>query len=217
MYKTPVLQPIERISVRYEYDKFNTVITPKQSPKIKFLASPQLDYASPQLDYNPQYNQIHDTISNNNLALKIAEAYEKIDYRPISSTGFRGFSSLSSHKNKIAETFGSKQVSMVFDKLTQPTVKTEPVVIQEQLKFSTPLINPFLKSTDTSSNYTPSPAREKGSNKGRGMLFKKLNKVRQEALLEKAKESSFKTPAFTKRKGTGTMPGNFSNKKEDEE
>ena len=48
---------------------------------------------------------IHKTISDSNLALQIKEGYENSNYVPITSTGFRQFSSLNSRKNGVAEGF----------------------------------------------------------------------------------------------------------------
>jgi hypothetical protein len=235
--KTDVLQPFQYNGTNYKYDR-------SKFDKIQFIEQPQQRSVktkvliSPELNYNPQYNSIHQTIADANLALNIKTNYENIKYIPITSSGYRGYSSLNSRTNGIKQTFSAAAVKVksenmcAYDKDCQTknciyphSTKSEAV----KETFSTPMDqtpkNPFetndkiLRSPDSGSNYTPSPATEKGSNQGRGIFFKQLNKDRQKALVNQKKDSSnFVTPKNKpKRKGTGFLPGGFTIKEEDED
>jgi hypothetical protein len=107
--KTDVLQPFEYKGTNFKYyrsnfDKIEFVTQQKRPLKTKTLVSPELSF-------NPQYNAIHQTIADSNLAIDIKEGYENINYHPITSTGYRGFSGLNSRNNGIKQTFAVKEKS----------------------------------------------------------------------------------------------------------
>ena len=100
---TDTLKPFEYDSLNYRFDsspfnKIEFVKQPKRSVKSKTLISPQLSF-------NPQLNTIHQTISDSNLAFDIKTNFENINYRPITSSGYRGFSGLNTRKNGVKQTF----------------------------------------------------------------------------------------------------------------
>ena len=220
-FTTDTLKPIKFQSTSYRYSVnplFEHIkITPQPEPykKTKILRSPELSF-------NPAYNEIHEKIAEGNLQNNIKEAYTNIDYVPI-STGYRGYSPLSSNTRKIGvkESFRDQATQVTSVSLSKETPQKAQKVA-EILKENTPLENPFKTSdknvSDSGSNYTPSPATEQVSKVGRGAIFKKLNKVRQQAL--QTKESSRKTAAYVRQRGTGYMPGSFKTpptiKEEDE-
>ena len=209
-FTTDTLKPIKFQSTSYRYS-----VNPLLEP-IKIIPQPQpyiktKILRSPELSFNDAYNKIHTQIAEGNLQNNIKEAYSNIDYVPI-STGYRGYSALSSNSRKIGvkQSFRDQATQASSVNLSKETPQKAQKVA-EILKENTPLENPFKTSdknvSDSGSNYTPSPATEQVSKVGRGAIFKKLNKVRQQAL--QTKESSRKTAAYIRQSGTGYMPGSF--------
>ena len=80
----------------------------------------------PLLEFNPQYNKINSTIADANLALQIKENYENVNYVPITSSGYRGFSSLNSRRNGVKEGFNDKLLKQMSNYKYPSTAPPQP-------------------------------------------------------------------------------------------
>jgi hypothetical protein len=208
--KTDVLQPFEYKGTSFKYyrsnfDKIEFVTPQKRQLKTKTLVSPELSF-------NPQYLNIHKTIADSNLATDIKEGYENINYQPITSTGYRGFSGLNTRKNGVKLGF-NENLSKYNEIIKIPTPDKYNPPVKEKAVVQTPLKSPI------SFDYT---LKEKKPGTQRGSVFKKLNKDRQRALSEEIQENPTQK-TFVRRKGQGYLPNpgylpsSFKNSDEDKE
>lgn len=132
------LKPIKFESISYRYDVNPLLepikITPQPEPykKTKILRSPELSF-------NPSYNEIHEKIAEGNLQNSVKEAYSNIDYVPI-STGYRGYSALSSNSRKIGvkqsfrEVKRSLSLSLSSPTSAKPQEKVAEILIKKEPK-----------------------------------------------------------------------------------
>jgi len=206
--KTDVLQPFEYKGTSFKYYRSNfdkiEFVTPQKRPlKTKTLVSPELSL-------NPQYNAIHQSIADSNLATDIKEGYENINYQPITSTGYRGFSGLNTRNNGIKLGF-NENLSKYNEIIKIPTPDKYNPQVKEKVVVQTPLKSPLFYTGD--SDYT---LKEKRSGTQRGSVFKKLNKDRQRALSEEIRENPTQK-TFVRRKGQGYLASSFINEEDKEE
>ena len=138
-YTTDVLQSIDYKGISFKYDNYKTdklkfVEQQKREPKTKLIQLPELEF-------NPQYNTINSTIADANLALQIKENYENVNYVPITSSGYRGFSALNSRKNGVKLGFNDNLLKQMSNYKyppsppppRQPVVKKEPNIYKKEV------------------------------------------------------------------------------------
>lgn len=155
--RTNVLSIIENKGFQFNYekngnfDKLKFAPLPKKQPKVKTIILPELSL-------NPQYNTIHKTIADANLALQVKENFENIKYVPISSSGYRGFSALNSRKNGVAESLILKR-----ENITQTSIFTQENENKPQtpLKLGRRYSEPSVKTEEFSTplKSTPTPLK----------------------------------------------------------
>ena len=159
-FTTDVLQSIDNTNlykgISFKYDNYKT-------DKLRFIPEPKRIVKTktiqlPLLEFNPQYNTINSTIADANLALQIKENYENVNYVPITSSGYRGFSSLNSRRNGVKEGFNDKLLKQMSNYRYPPAPpQPQTPIKKEQIRVRTPISTPqeFSNESDSSrkSNY----------------------------------------------------------------
>jgi hypothetical protein len=154
-----VLQSIDYKGISFKYDNYKTdklrfVPEPKRLPKTKTIVLPLLEF-------NPQYNTINSTIADANLALQIKDNYENVNYVPITSSGYRGFSALNSRRNGIKLGFNEGKRSTQTSIVTQENEykPQTPLKLEPKRRNSEPSIKTGQQEFFSAMKSTPSPSK----------------------------------------------------------
>ena len=134
-------------STSFDYDKNNSIdkinFTPEPKPFVKTKT-----LVSPQLEFNDSFNNIHKLISDGNLQSQIREGYENINYVPITSSGYRGYSALNSRPQGIKLPFNSPEITKLpFIKQEKPT-SPKAQKVPEILKIRTSPTSPYFSDVE---------------------------------------------------------------------